>query len=86
MSEIKFDMRKVEEKRIKTSAKRSIYDPMIDQFIEGGEELVEISVVDKKAGYIVSQLKKRIGLRNLEIEVSHAQGFVYLDKKPPKPV
>ncbi len=77
-------MRKVDEKRIKTSAKRSIYDPMIDQFIDGGEELVEISVEDKKAGYIVSQLQKRMGLRNLEIEVSHAQGFVYLEKKPPE--
>ncbi len=85
MSEIKFEMRKVEKKRIKTSAKRSIYDPMIDQFIDGGEELVEISVEDKKAGYIVSQLQKRIGLRNLEIEVSHAQGFVYLEKKSLEP-
>ena len=84
MSKISFEMRKVDEKRIKTSAKRSIYDPMIDQFIEGGEELVEISVVDKKAGYIVSQLKKRIEVRKLEIEVSHAQGFVYLEKKPPE--
>jgi len=85
MSEIKFEMRKVDEKRIKTSAKRSIYDPMIDQFIDGGEELVEISVVDKRAGYIVSQLNKRIDVRNLEIEVSHAQGFVYLEKKSLEP-
>ena len=84
MSEIKFEMKKVEEKRIKTSAKRSIYDPMINQFIEGGEELVEISVVDKRASYIVTQLKKRIELRNLEIDVSHAQGFVYLEKKTPE--
>ena len=85
MSEIKFEMRKVDEKRIKTSAKRSIYDPMIDRFIEGGEELVEISVVDKRANYIVTQLKKRIEVRKLEIDVSHAQGFVYLEKKPPEP-
>ena len=81
MSEIKFEMRKVDEKRIKTSAKRSIYDPMIDQFIEGGEELVEINVENKKANYIVTQLKKRIDVRKLDIEVSHAQGFVYLEKK-----
>ena len=84
MSEIKFEMKKVDKKRIKTSAKRSIYDPMINQFIEGGEELVEISVEDKKASYIVTQLKKRIELRNLEIDVSNAQGFVYLEKKTPK--
>ena len=81
MSEIKFKMRKVDEKRIKTSAKRSIYDPMIDQFIESGEELVEINVENKKANYIVTQLKKRIDVRKLDIEVSHAQGFVYLEKK-----
>ena len=84
MSEIKFDMKKVDKKRIKTSTKRSIYDPMIDQFIEGGEELVEITVEDKKASYIVTQLKKRMELRNLEIEVSKAQGFVYLEKKTPE--
>ena len=81
MSEIKFEMRKVDEKRVKTSAKRSIYDPIVNQFLEGGEELVEIKVDNKKEGYVVSQLKKRIGVRNLEIEVSHAQGFVYLEKK-----
>jgi len=81
MSEIKFEMRKVDEKRVKTSAKRSIFDPMIDQFIEGGEELVEISVEDKKAGYVVTQIQRRINTRELEIEVSHAQNFVYLEKK-----
>ena len=81
MSEIKFEMRKVDEKREKLSVKGSIYDPMIDQFIESEEELVEISVEDKKAGYVVTQLKKRIELRKLEIEVSNAQNFVYLEKK-----
>ena len=85
MSEIKFEMKKVDKKRERISAKRSIYDPIIDQFIEGGEELVEISVQDKTANYMVSQLKKRVDVRNLEIEVSHAQGFVYLEKKPLEP-
>lgn len=86
MSKIKFEMKPVEEKREKISAKGSIFDPIIDQFLEIGQELVEISIEDKKAGYVVSQLQKRIGLRNLEIDVSHAQGFVYLEKKHPEPV
>ena len=86
MSEIKFEMRKVDEKRIKTSAKRSIYDPIIDQFIEGGDELVEISVEGKKAGYVVTQLDRRIEVRELDIIVSRGGGFVYLEKKPPEPV
>jgi len=81
MSEIKFEMKRVDKKREKISGKRSIYDPIIDQFLEGGQELVEITVEDRKASYIVTQLKKRIELRNLEIEVSHAQELVYLEKK-----
>jgi len=77
-------MKPVQEKREKLSTKRSVYDPMIDQFLDSGQELVEIKVEDKESGYIVTQLSKRIGLRKLEIEVSHAQGFVYLEKKPPE--
>ena len=83
MSEIKFEMKSVNEKRKKTTLKKSRYDPIIDQFIAGGEELVEISVEDKKASYVASQLKKRIELRELEteIEASAAGGFAYLEKK-----
>ncbi len=83
MSTIKFEMRRVDEKRKKTYLKVSRYDPIIDQFIASGEELVEISVEDKKAPYIATQLKKRIGLRELELEMeaSAAGGFAYLEKK-----
>jgi len=81
MSEIRFEMRPVEKKRKKLSIKGSKYDPMIDQFIADGEELVEISVEDKKAPYVATQLKNRIALRELKIEASAAQGFVYLEKK-----
>ncbi len=82
MSEIKFEMRRVDEKRKKTYLKVSRYDPIIDQFIASGEELVEISVEDKEAPYVATQLKKRIGLRELELEMeaSAADGFVYLEK------
>jgi len=82
MSEIRFEMKPVDDKRKRLSGKKSIYDPIIDQFIESGEELVEVSVEDRQAGYVVGQLQKRIDLRELEIEVSGAQGFIYLEKKP----
>ena len=87
MSEIKFEMRRVDEKRRKTYLKVSRYDPIIDQFIASGEELVEISVEDKKAPYVATQLKKRIGLRELELEMeaSAAGGFVYLEKVTTEP-
>ncbi len=82
MSIIKFEMRQVDEKRKKTYLKVSRYDPIIDQFITSGEKLVEITVVDKKAPYVATQLKKRIGVRELqlEMEASAADGFVYLEK------
>ena len=82
MSVIKFEMRQVDEKRKKTYLKVSRYDPIIDQFVASGEKLVEITVVDKKAPYVATQLKKRIGVRELqlEMEASAADGFVYLEK------
>ncbi len=82
MSEIKFEMRQVDEKRRKTYLKVSRYDPIIDQFIASGEELVEITVENKKAPYVATQLKKRIDVRELqlEMEASAADGFVYLEK------
>ncbi|MCK4697186.1 MAG: hypothetical protein KAT53_02645 [Dehalococcoidia bacterium] len=85
MSKIRFEMRPVNEKREKLSIKASRYDPIIDEFIKSGDELVEITVEEKKASYIASQLKKRIGVRRLEIESSAAQGFVYLEKKTTEP-
>ena len=85
MSEIRFEMKQVDGKRKKLSMKKSIYDPIIDQFIESGERLVEISVENRNAGYVVSQLQKRIEKRELEIEASGAQGFIYLEKITTEP-
>ena len=81
MSEIRYEMKQVTEKRAKRKRFRSIFDPMIDEFIESGQDLVEISVEDKKPGYMVTQLKQRIERRGLDIDVSHGGGFVYLEKK-----
>jgi len=81
MSKIVFEMKTVEKKRKKISMKRSIYDPIIDQFIESGEELVEISVAGKKSSYVVTQLNRRINTRELDIFASAAGDFTYLEKK-----
>jgi len=81
MSVIKFEMRKVDEKRKKTYLKKSRYDPILDQFLESGEELVEISVEGKKPGYVITQLDRRIETRELDIITSTGGGFVYLEKK-----
>jgi len=81
MSEIKYEMKPVTEKREKARRYKSIYDPMIDAFIDSGQDLVEITVEDMEPGYIVTQLKKRIETRELDIDVSHGGGFVYMEKK-----
>jgi len=85
MSKIKFDMRVVEKKREGKFLKGSIYDPMIDQFIESGNDLVEIEVEGKKAGYIKHQLQLRIERRGLDIIASAAGGFAYLERKTSEP-
>jgi len=81
MSKIKFEMRVVEKKREGKFMKASIYDPMIDQFIESGNDRVEINVEGKKAAYIAHSLSKRIEKRQLDILASAAGGFAYLEKK-----
>jgi len=86
MSEIRFEMRPVNEKREKKYMKGSIYDPIIDQFLESGQELVEISIEGKKPGYVVTQLERRIDTRRLDIIASRGGGFVYLERKTTEPI
>jgi hypothetical protein len=80
MSEIKFTMREVKEKREKKIKRGSIYDPMIDRFLEAGHDLVEIEVEGKKPDYVAGMLKKRIRARGLEIKATAVSDVVYLEK------
>ena len=82
MSEIKFEMRQVTEKREKTVVRGSIYDPLLDEFISRGHDLVEMTVEGRKVYNIVAALRKRVVKRELDIDVSYAGDFVYLEKKP----
>jgi len=82
VSQIRFEMRPVEKKRGKSYLKRSIYDSLLDQFIESGHNLVEVTIEGRKPGSFRSALVTRIETRGLEIEVSTAGGYVYLERKP----
>ena len=84
MSEIKFEMKEVEKKRVGSFQKRSIYDPILDKFIESGHELVEISIEGRRSSYIAHQLKTRIAKRQLDIVASSGGGCAYLEKNPPE--
>ena len=84
MSEIVFEMKEVEKKRLGKFQKRSIYDPILDKFIESGHDLVEISIEGRSGSYIRHQLNTRIERRQLDIVASASGGFAYLEKKPPE--
>jgi hypothetical protein len=73
-------MREVKEKREKKIKRGSIYDPMIDQFLKAGHDLVEIEVEGKKPDYVAGMLKKRIRARGLEIKATAVSDVVYLEK------
>jgi len=61
--------------------RRSKYDPIIDQFLDSGNDLVEIEVEDRKASYIAAQLANRIKVRDLNIVASASCNFAYLERK-----
>ena len=86
MSKIVFEMKEVEKKRIGSFQKKSIYDPILDKFLESGHDLVEISVPERSGSYISHQLKTRIAKRQLDIVASSGGGFTYLEKKPPESI
>jgi len=61
--------------------RRSKYDPIIDQFLDSGNDLVEIEVDGRKASYIAAQLANRIKVRDLNIVASASCDFAYLERK-----
>jgi len=58
------------------------YDKIIDQFMESGHNLVEMTVENRKANYVKQILHKRIDERGLEeqVKASHVDEWVYLEK------
>jgi hypothetical protein len=81
MSGVKFDLTPLAEKPSRRYRKGSKYDPVLDTFMEGEEDLVEVSIKDKEANYIRTQLNKRIEARALEdVKVSVINNIVYLEK------
>jgi hypothetical protein len=84
MSEVKFNLKPVEEKPSRRYRKGSKYDPILDAFLEGTDKLVEISIEGKDANYLRTQLQKRIEARNLKkLKVSVVNNIAYLESRGP---
>ena len=81
MSEVEFNLTPVTEKPSRRYRKGSKYDPVIDAFIASTDTLVEVSVADKDANYLRTQLNKRIEARSLRnVKVSVVNNVAYLEK------
>ena len=81
MSEVSFNLEPVDEKPSRKYRKGSKYDPLIDAFMEGDNDLVKVEVPDKNANYLRTQLNKRIEARNLTgVKVSVVNNVCYLEK------
>jgi len=81
MSEVKFKLNPIEEKPSRRYRKGSKYDPILDAFIAGEEDLVEVNVSGKDANYLRTQLNKRVEARNMDVKVSVVNNACYLEKK-----
>lgn len=62
-------------------SQRSMYDPIIDNFIEGGKEPCEVEIpASYTSKYLRSEIHKRIVKRNLILKVSLIGGRIRLEK------
>ncbi len=82
MSEMKFNLKPVTKKPSRKYRKGSKYDPILDSFLNGENDLVEVSVSNKDANYLRTQLNKRIESRDLQtkVKVSVVNNVAYLEK------
>ena len=80
MSDIEFALKPVEEKPTRRYRKGSKYDPILDVFIEGDHNLVEVAVEGKDGNYLRTQLNKRIEARGLDLKTSVVNGVLYLER------
>ena len=87
MSDITFNLRPVDEKPTRKYRKGSKYDPLLDAFISGTNNLVAVNVAGKDANYLRTQLNKRVEARNIHtVKVSVVNNVCYLEKEePPSP-
>lgn len=91
MSDVSFNLQPVDEKPRRKYRKGSKYDPLLDAFMSGSNDLVSVNVEGKDANYLRTQLNKRINARDLKnIKVSVVNNVAYLEKngsiEPPWPV
>ncbi len=81
MSDVSFNLQPVSEKPSRKYRKGSKYDPLLDAFLYGTDNLVTVTVPSKEANYLRTQLNKRIDAKKLSsVKVSVINNVCYLEK------
>ncbi len=81
MSDLNYNLNPVSEKPLRKYRKGSKYDPLLDAFTSGMNNLVAVTVEGKEANYLRTQLNKRIDASKLSgIKVSVVNNVCYLEK------
>jgi hypothetical protein len=82
MSTINFKLEPVNVKPSRRYRKGSKYDPILDAFIGGNANLVQVTIEGKDANYLRTQLNKRIEARVLSnVKVSVVNNVAYIEKR-----
>jgi len=82
MVELSFNLTPVDEKPHRRYRKGSKYDPIIEAFMAGTDDIVSVDVEGKDANYIRTQLNKRIEAQGLSgIKVSVTNNVAYLERE-----
>ena len=81
MSDLNYNLNPVSEKPSRKYRKGSKYDPVLDAFTSGTNNLVTVTVEGKDANYLRTQLNKRIDAKKLSgVKVSVVNNVCYLEK------
>jgi len=81
MGEVSFNLKPVTKKPSRRYRKGSKYDPIVDAFMSGMNNLVTVDVEGKDANYLRIQLNNRVEARNLSgLKVSVVNDTCYLEK------
>ena len=80
---LEFTLKPVTEKPKRKYRKGSKYDVVIEAFLKARNKMVAVSIGDKDANYMRTQLNKRIEAQKLtkKIQVSVVNNVLYLEKK-----
>jgi hypothetical protein len=82
MVEIHYNLTPVDEKPHRRYRKGSKYDPIIEAFMAGTDDLVTVDVEGKDPNYVRTQLNKRIEAQGLSgIKVSVSNSVAYLERE-----